>query len=133
MLTSGSTALVYFNRGTVIARPIGKGEPLESNKNAALRGQFLYVKALEILLNLYGGQYQDGTIAQQANYHPEDIRTVVSIAEHISTHLNQNFSIESLSADFNINRDKLQKVFKSVYGTTLNKYTLNAKLELAHK
>lgn len=58
-------------------------------------------------------------------------RKVQNARRIINTNLEKEISIEELAAKVNLNRTTLQKVFKEMYGLTVNEYRTKARLQLA--
>lgn len=58
-------------------------------------------------------------------------RKVQNVRRLINLNLEKEISIEELAAKVNLNRTTLQKVFKEMYGLTINEYRTKARLQLA--
>ena len=58
-------------------------------------------------------------------------RKVQNVRRIINLNLEKEISIEELSDKVNLNRTTLQKVFKEMYGLTINEYRTKARLQLA--
>ena len=58
-------------------------------------------------------------------------RKVQNVRKIINTNLEQEISIEELSEKVNLNRTTLQKVFKEMYGLTINEYRTKSRMQLA--
>ena len=58
-------------------------------------------------------------------------RKVQNVRRIINSNLEREISIEELAAKVNLNRTTLQKVFKEMYGLTVNEYRTKARLQLA--
>lgn len=87
------------------------------------RKQYLYAKSLEILATTLDDLYDNKGEYEQAPFHPEDIQSILQTAAFISENIEEHFTIQALSKRFNMNRDKLQIIFKSIYGKTIADYT----------
>ena len=58
-------------------------------------------------------------------------RKVQNVRRIINSNLEKEISIEELAGKVNLNRTTLQKVFKEMYGLTVNEYRTKARLQLA--
>ena len=58
-------------------------------------------------------------------------RKVQNARRIINSNLENEISIEELAAKVNLNRTTLQKVFKEMYGLTVNEYRTKSRLQLA--
>ena len=58
-------------------------------------------------------------------------RKVQNVRRFINSNLEKGISIEELAAKANLNRTTLQKVFKEMYGLTINEYRTKARIQLA--
>ena len=58
-------------------------------------------------------------------------RKVQNVRRIINSNLEKEISIEELAGKVNLNRTTLQKVFKEMYGLTINEYRTKARLQLA--
>ena len=58
-------------------------------------------------------------------------RKVQNVRRIINLNLEQEISIEELSEKVNLNRTTLQKVFKEMYGLTINEYRTKSRIQLA--
>jgi AraC-like DNA-binding protein len=58
-------------------------------------------------------------------------RKVQNVRRIINSNLEKEISIEELAAKVNLNRTTLQKIFKEMYGLTVNEYRTKARLQLA--
>lgn len=59
------------------------------------------------------------------------VRKVQNARRIINANLDKEISIEELADKVNLNRTSLQKVFKEMYGLTVNEYRTKARLQLA--
>lgn len=95
---------------------------IHSKSNMKNRKQYLYGKSLTILANTLDVLYEEEREYPPSAFHPEDTNTILQVAEHITEHIEQHVTIEELSQKFNINRDKLQNLFKTIFGKTIADY-----------
>lgn len=58
-------------------------------------------------------------------------RKVQNVRRIINSNLEKEISIEELACKVNLNRTTLQKIFKEIYGLTVNEYRTKARLQLA--
>ena len=58
-------------------------------------------------------------------------RKVQNVRRIINANLEKEISIEELAGKVNLNRTTLQKVFKEMYGLTINEYRTKSRLQLA--
>ena len=58
-------------------------------------------------------------------------RKVQNVRRIINSNLEKEISIEDLAQQVNLNRTTLQKVFKEMYGLTMNEYRTKARIQLA--
>ena len=58
-------------------------------------------------------------------------RKVQNVRRIINSNLDKEISIEELADKVNLNRTTLQKIFKEMYGLTVNEYRTKARLQLA--
>ena len=58
-------------------------------------------------------------------------RKVQNVRRIINSNLEKEISIEELACKVNLNRTTLQKIFKEMYGLTVNEYRTKARLQLA--
>lgn len=58
-------------------------------------------------------------------------RKVQNVRRIINSNLENDISIEELSKKVNLNRTTLQKVFKEMYGLTINEYRTKSRIQLA--
>ncbi|MBR4179683.1 MAG: helix-turn-helix transcriptional regulator [Treponema sp.] len=58
-------------------------------------------------------------------------RKVQNVRRIINSNLENEISIEELAVKVNLNRTTMQKVFKEMYGLTINEYRTKARLQLA--
>ncbi len=66
-------------------------------------------------------------------YHSGQIETVRTIHEQLIKHMEQRFTIESLSKQFLMNPTTLKTIFKSVYGTSIAAHMKEHRMEQAAK
>ena len=89
------------------------------------------VKVLELLLYL-GGLKVDSKNSL-TEYQAEQIEIIRKIHEQLTEHMEQRFTIESLSKQYLINPTTLKTMFKSVYGTSIAAHIKEHRMERAAK
>ena len=89
------------------------------------------VKVLELLLYL-GGLKVD-TKNCLTEYQSEQIEIIRKIHKQLAEHMEQRFTIESLSKQYLINPTTLKTMFKSVYGTSIAAHMKEHRMEQAAK
>ncbi|MEO1655596.1 MAG: AraC family transcriptional regulator, partial [Bacteroidota bacterium] len=97
------------------------------------RKQVLYSQFLEILVQTFETVFQQESQKSQEAFHPDDIYRVNQVALFLQSNLSRNNTIEELARDFSINRDKLQRIFKSIYGKTIAEYTRYIRMTQAYQ
>ncbi len=89
------------------------------------------IKVLELLLYLSTLKFDAQN--RLTEYHSEQIETVRTIHELLIKHMDQRFTIESLSKQFLMNPTTLKTIFKSVYGTSIAAHMKEHRMEQAAK
>ena len=87
------------------------------------------IKALELLL--YLGGLKDNPKNSLTEYQSEQIEIIREIHKQLEEHMNQRFTIESLSKQYLINPTTLKAIFKSVYGTSIAAHMKEHRMEKA--
>lgn len=87
------------------------------------------IKALELLLYL-GGLKADSKNCL-TEYQSEQIEIIRKIHKQLAEHMEQRFTIESLSKQYLINPTTLKTMFKSVYGTSIAAHMKEHRMERA--
>lgn len=75
------------------------------------------IKVLELLLVL--SQMETSREKQLTEYRAEQVEIIRQIHDQLTDHLEQRFSIESLSRQYLMNPTTLKQLFKAVYGTSI--------------
>lgn len=75
------------------------------------------IKVLELLLVL--SQMETNREKHLTEYRAEQVEVIRQIHDQLTSHLEQRFSIESLSKQYLMNPTTLKKLFKAVYGTSI--------------
>ena len=89
------------------------------------------IKVLELLLYL-GGLKADSKNCL-TEYQSEQIEIIRKIHEQLTEHMEQRFTIETLSKQYLINPTTLKTMFKSVYGTSIAAHIKEHRMEKAAK
>ena len=87
------------------------------------------IKVLELLL--YLGGLQDAPKNSLTEYQSEQIEIIREIHKQLQEHMDQRFTIESLSKQYLINPTTLKTMFKSVYGTSIAAHMKEHRMEKA--
>ena len=93
------------------------------------------IHALILLIHKF--REKDGCDIRTRNESPDAYfsgttgRKVQNVRRIINANLEKEISIEELAGKVNLNRTTLQKVFKEMYGLTINEYRTKARLQLA--
>lgn len=101
------------------------------NQPEHLRLPYQKIKVLELLL--YISTLKIDVKNRLTEYHSEQIETVRAIHEQLIKHMDQRFTIESLSKQFLMNPTTLKTIFKSVYGTSIAAHMKEHRMEQAAK
>ena len=101
------------------------------NQPEHLQLSFQKIKVLELLLYLGGLKvYSKNCLTE---YQSEQIEIIRKIHEQLAEHMEQRFTIESLSKQYLINPTTLKTLFKSVYGTSIAAHMKEHRMEQAAK
>lgn len=90
-----------------------------------------------IILLIQKFRDKDGVDVRMKNDNPDSYfsgstgRKVQNVRRIINSNLEKEISIEELASKVNLNRTTLQKVFKEIYGLTVNEYRTKARLQFA--
>ncbi|MBD5484433.1 MAG: helix-turn-helix transcriptional regulator [Lachnospiraceae bacterium] len=89
------------------------------------------IKVLELLLYLGGLKVDSKNCLTE--YQSEQIEIIRKIHEQLTEHMEQRFTIETLSKQYLINPTTLKTMFKSVYGTSIAAHIKEHRMEKAAK
>ena len=89
------------------------------------------IKVLELLLYLGGLKVDSRNCLTE--YQSEQIEIIRKIHEQLTEHMEQRFTIETLSKQYLINPTTLKTMFKSVYGTSIAAHIKEHRMEKAAK
>lgn len=101
------------------------------NQPEHLQLPYQKIKVLELLL--YISTLEIDAQNRLTEYHSGQVETVRAIHEQLIKHMEQRFTIESLSKQFLMNPTTLKTLFKSVYGTSLAAHIKEHRMEQAVK
>jgi len=101
------------------------------NQPEHLRLPYPKIKVLELLL--YVSTLKIDAKNCLTEYHSEQIETIRAIHELLMEHMEQRFTIESLSKQFLMNPTTLKTIFKSVYGASIAAHMKEHRMEQAAK
>lgn len=107
---------------------------MQSRLRPGLRETYLEAKTLE-LLSLQFARYLDASAPgkRRVDLKPYDLRAILQARDHIEDSLREPPTIPELARHVGINVNKLKRGFKSVFNTTINRYTTARRLEWAHR
>lgn len=89
------------------------------------------IKVLELLLYLY--ELKVDTKNCLTEYQSEQVEIIREIHTQLTEHMEQRFTIESLSKQYLMNPTTLKTLFKSVYGTSIAAHIKEHRMEQAAK
>ncbi|MBD5514894.1 MAG: helix-turn-helix transcriptional regulator [Lachnospiraceae bacterium] len=89
------------------------------------------IKVLELLLYLGGLKVDSKNCLTE--YQSEQIEIIRKIHDQLTEHMEQRFTIETLSKQYLINPTTLKTMFKSVYGTSIAAHIKEHRMEKAAK
>lgn len=92
-----------------------------------------YQKLKSIELLLYLSKMESGLKKHLTEYQSEQVEIVRKIHEHLTKHIEDRVTIETLSKQYLINQTTLKSLFKSVYGNSLAAHIKEHRMELAAK
>lgn len=104
----------------------------EGNHLSQFRKKKIELKCKESLIHMQE-LISEGKLANQKKHHPDDLNTVLCVAAYLKDNFSEIPSINVIAQEFNINKDKLFSIFKSVYGTTIARYVKEIRLEKAYE
>lgn len=87
------------------------------------------IKVLELLLVL--SQMETSREKHLTQYRAEQVEIIRQIHDQLTDHLEQRFSIESLSRQYLMNPTTLKNLFKAVYGTSIAAHIREHRMEYA--
>ena len=76
---------------------------------------------------------ESGLKKHLTEYQSEQVEIVRKIHEHLTKHIEDRVTIETLSKQYLINQTTLKSLFKSVYGNSLAAHIKEHRMELAAK
>lgn len=99
------------------------------NQPGCLQLAYQKIKVLELLL--YLGTLKIDTKNRLTEYQSEQIEIIRAIHEQLTEHMDQRFTIETLSKQYLMNPTTLKTTFKSVYGTSIAAHMNEHRMEQA--
>ena len=90
---------------------------------------YFKVKIMELLL--YLDALELGEEKEKAYFYRSQVETVKAIRAFLTEHLEQRFTLENLSKEFRIPLTTLKACFKTVYGSPVNTYMRNYRMDRA--
>lgn len=99
------------------------------NQPNSLQPTYYKIKLLELLLYLY--KIDTTSLNQLSAYQSAQIEIVHKIHEQMILHMDERFTIESLSKQYLMNPTTLKTVFKAVYGNSIAAHVKEHRMEQA--
>lgn len=90
---------------------------------------YFQVKLMELLLYLDALEWGAGT--EKPYFYRSQVETVKAIRGFLTEHLDRHFTLEELSGRFHIPLTTMKACFKTVYGSPLNTYMRNYRMDRA--
>lgn len=106
---------------------------LQTKSESILRKQYLYSKLLELIIAIIDQMLRTNDSYEQHSFVPEELDQLFQVAAFIQQHLKKPLSVEGLSEKFGMNRNKMQALFKGVYGKTIAEYTRHLRMNFAYQ
>lgn len=97
------------------------------------RKPMIYAKSLEALTSALTPLWGENLHYSQHSFTPEELEIVSHLSEWFSTQSEPVPSVDKLAARFGLNKNKLQSLFKSVYGQTVADYIRHLKMQNAYE
>ena len=99
---------------------------------AAIRRGYIRVKVLELLLILTGLDLPENA-AKHTSFPAAQIETVKQLHAFLVAHFSEHYTIDALSARFDISPTVMKKCFRGVYGDSLYAYMKKYRLQVAER
>ena len=90
---------------------------------------YFRVKIMELLLYLDALELPQGT--EKPYFYKSQVETVKAIRTYLTEHLDRHVTLEELSAQFRIPLTSLKSCFKHVFGSPVNTYMRNYRMDRA--
>ena len=132
-LASGGTAEAFQRTGALRAEFSGAAVAmLESKLSGSLRRLYFESKTLELLLNIANFfDATSGEVAKVQKLSTRDRQKICDLYNLLESNSLRDLSVATLSAELGINRDKLIKGFKQVYGKPISEMALYFRMQHA--
>ena len=98
----------------------------------SIRRGYIRVKVLELLLILTGLDLPENT-TKHTSFPAAQIETVKQIHAFLVAHFSEHYTIDELSARFDISPTVMKKCFRGVYGDSLYAYMKKYRLQVAER
>lgn len=105
---------------------------VQSEPQSLLRKPYLYSKSLEAITTIVESLLKTEKKYEQHLFPPSELETVYEMIEWLESNPENNPSVQDLSRLFGLNRNKLQFIFKSIFGQTVGEYVRFLKMNKAH-
>lgn len=106
---------------------------VQSEPQSFLRKPYLYSKSLEAVTSMVESLLLTEKKYEQHPFPPSELETVYQMVEWLENNPEANPSVQELSQQFGLNRNKLQFIFKSIFGQTVGEYVRFLKMNKAHE
>lgn len=100
---------------------------------SSLRKSYLYIKTLEAIIMTIESLQLGNKEYRQHGFSPDELEIMFRLINWLQEHITEDTSIQSLSVQFGLNRNKLQSMFKSIFGQTLGEYARSVKMQKAYE
>ena len=105
----------------------------QSEIGSSIRKPYLHVKTLEAITLTLESLQLGKKEYQQHGFSPNELEIMFRLSNWLQEHITEDTSIKSLSVQFGLNRNKLQSMFKSIFGQTLGEYARSVKMQKAYE
>lgn len=106
---------------------------VRSEPHLMLRKPYLYSKSLEAITFIIESLYLSKNKFGQHSFPPSDLEIIYQLVEWLEDNLGANLTVEGLSLQFGMNRNRLQFMFKSIFGQTVGDYIRSLKMYKARE
>ncbi len=104
-----------------------------SKPRSEMRSSYLKAKALEIVAYTTELLLNKSKLNHDSQFYPHELYCIQQLDEYLRTNLQNNPTVHDLSLKFGINRNRLQKLSKSILGNTISAHIRQLKMGEAYK
>lgn len=105
----------------------------QSEIGSSIRKPYMHVKTLEAITLTLESLQLGKKEYRQHGFSPDELEIMFRLSNWLQEHISEDTSIQSLSVQFGLNRNKLQSMFKSIFGQTLGEYSRSVKMQKAYQ